>query len=207
MDVLLSKGGETVCTEQLDAGYDIYLQIRQEHLNAYAPLFTLLIQSLSQEFMNRLDSSGGIKNRPILMLLDEFPQLSFSYEMINTNLSTLRSKSVICMLIQQNLSQLDYRYRNEGTRSILGNCNYQIILGSNDIVSSRYFSETFGMKKILKVSNSFNAGTKVSTGKSVQETENRVFPPEYFGDLSDSAVLYFKGKYIEVNKINCYKDL
>lgn len=207
LDVLLSKGGENVSTEQLDAGYDIYLQIRQEHLNAYAPLFTLLIQSLSQEFMNRIDSSGGIKNRPILMLLDEFPQLSFSYEMINTNLSTLRSKSVICMLIQQNLSQLDYRYRNEGTRSILGNCNYQIILGSNDIVSSRYFSETFGMKKILKVSNSFNAGTKVSTGKSVQEMENRVFPPEYFGDLSDSAVLYFKGKYIEVNKINCYKDL
>lgn len=207
LDVLLSKGDNSVSTERLDEGYDIYLQIRQEHLAAYAPLFTLLIQSLSQEFMNRLDSSGGVKNRPILMLLDEFPQLSFSYSMINTNLSTLRSKSVICMLIQQNLSQLDHRYRNEGTRSILGNCNFQLILGSNDIVSSKYFSDTFGLKKILKVSNSFSSGAKVSTGRTVQEADTKVFPPEYFGDLSERAVLYFKGKYVEMKKINCYKDL
>ena len=94
------------------------------------------------------------------MLLDEFPQLSFSYDLINSNLSTLRSKAVICILIQQNLSQLDYRYRHEGTRSILGNCNYQLILGSNDISSSKVFSDMIGSKKILKVSNSFSSATQ-----------------------------------------------
>lgn len=118
------------------------------------------------------------------MLLDEFPQLSFSYDLINSNLSTLRSKAVICMLIQQNLSQLDYRYRHEGTRSILGNCNYQLILGSNDISSSKVFSDIIGSKKISKVSNSFSSATQVSTSKSVQETETKIFPPESFGDLS-----------------------
>ena len=206
LDDLLGKSDHSISTELLDDGYDIYLQIRQEHLTAYAPLFTLIVQSLSQEFLNRPDSSTGVQNRPILMLLDEFPQLSFSYDLINSNLSTLRSKAVICMLIQQNLSQLDYRYRHEGTRSILGNCNYQLILGSNDIASSKVFSDMIGYRKVLKVSNSFSSGTRGSSSKSIQETEARIFLPEFFGDLSDRSVLYFKGKYIQLKKLNCYKS-
>lgn len=206
LDDLLGKSDHSISTDLLDDGYDIYLQIRQEHLTAYAPLFTLIVQSLSQELLNRPDSSTGVQNRPILMLLDEFPQLSFSYDLINSNLSTLRSKAVICMLIQQNLSQLDYRYRHEGTRSILGNCNYQLILGSNDIASSKVFSDMIGNRKVLKVSNSFSSRTRGSSSKSVQETEARIFPPEFFGDLSDQSILYFKGKYIQLKKLNCYKN-
>ena len=208
LDRLLSKSRNCISIDTLESGYDIYLQIAQEHLEAYAPLFTLLIQSFSTAFTKRPDKSTGVKNRPILMLMDEFPQLTFSYKMINANLSTLRSKSVICMIIQQNLSQLDYRYQPAGARSIIGNCNYQVILGSNDISSSEVFSKTFGMKKILKVSNSITQSSQTASGRSVQETETRVFPPEYFGDLSSKAkmILYFKGKYAELTKLNCYRD-
>lgn len=208
LDKLLSNKGKCVSIKTLEDGIDLYLQISQEHLDAYAPLFTLLIQSMSTAFTKRPDSSTGIKNRPILMLLDEFPQLTFSYKLINSNLSTLRSKSVICMVIQQNLSQLEYRYQPTGARSILGNCNYQIILGSNDINSSKIFSDTFGVKKVLKISNSETMSQNNTTGRSVQETTEKVFLPEYFGDLSSNnkMVIYFKGKYCECNKLNCYKD-
>lgn len=208
LDKLLQRGSDSISIDVLEEGSDIYLQISQEHLDAYAPLFTLLIQSFSTAFTRRPDSSIGIKNRPILMLLDEFPQLTFSYAMINSNLSTLRSKSVICILIQQNLSQLEYRYQPIGSRSIVGNCNYQIILGSNDIESSKHFSELFGNKKVLKVGNSLTESNQTSSGKSVQESEEKVFPPEHFGDLSASGkmVLYFKGKYAECEKLNCYND-
>ena len=142
------------------------------------------------------------------MLLDEFPQLTFSYKLINSNLSTLRSKSVICMLIQQNLSQLEYRYQPTGARSILGNCNYQVILGSNDINSSKVFSDTFGFKRVLKISNSETFAQNTSSGRSIQETTEKVFPPEHFGDLSQEKkmIVYFKGKYIECKKLNCYID-
>lgn len=208
LDQLLAKGSNCVSIADLESGYDVYLQIAQEHLDAYAPLFTLLIQCFSTAFTKRTDNSTGAKNRPILMLMDEFPQLTFSYKMININLSTLRSKSVICMIIQQNLSQLDYRYQPAGSRSIIGNCNYQIILGSNDINSSETFSKTFGMKKILRVSNSLTQAQHVVSGRSVQEAEIRVFPPEHFGNLSaqDKMIIYFKGKYAELTKLNCYKD-
>ena len=163
---------------------------------------------MSTALTKRKDSSTGIKNRPVLLLLDEFPQLTFSYKLINSNLSTLRSKSVICMIIQQNLSQLEYRYQPAGVRSIIGNCNYQVILGSNDINSSQTFSDTFGVKKVLKMSNSKNMSKKKSATRSVQETTERVYPPEYFADLSSSGtlILYCKGKYCECKKLNCYKE-
>lgn len=207
LDELLNNKGKCISINDLENGYDIYLQITQEHLDAYAPLFTLIIQSFSTAFTKRPDTSTGAKNRPILMLMDEFPQLTFSYKIINANLSTLRSKSIICMIIQQNLSQLQYRYKDEGSRSIIGNCNYQIILGSNDINSSKVFSDTFGSRKVLKISNSETMSEKNSTGRSIQEATEKVFPPEHFGDLpsQNKMIIYFKGKYTECDKLNCYK--
>ena len=209
LDQLLSKGSNCISIDTLEKGFDVYLQIAQEHLDAYAPLFTLIMQSFSTAFMQRDDCSTGAKNRPILMLMDEFPQLTYSYKMANSNFSLLRAKGVIALAIQQGLSQLEYRYQPAGARSIIGNCNYQVILGSNDISSSEVFSKTFGMKKILKVSNSVTQSGKSPSVRSVQETETRVFPPEYFGDLSSKSkmILYCKGKYAELQKLNCYKDL
>lgn len=209
LDELLSNNGNCISSKYLEKGYDVYLQISQEHLDAYAPLFTLIIQSFSTNFTRRADSSTGVKNRPILMLLDEFPQLTFSYKLINNNISTLRSKSVIIMIIQQNLSQLEYRYQDKGARSIIGNCNYQIILGSNDISSSKVFSDTFGTRKVLKVTNSETMSHNNTVGRSIQEATEKVFLPEYFGDLPSQGkmIIYFKGKYLECDKLNCYKSL
>ena len=35
----------------------------------------------------------------------------------------------------------------------------------------------------------------------------KVFPPEHFGDLpsQNSMIIYFKGKYVECKKLNCYR--
>lgn len=197
-----------ISIDYLEEGYDIYLQISQEHLDSYAPLFTLIIQNFSTAFTKRPDSSTGYKNRPILMLLDEFPQMTFSYKMINSNLSTLRSKSVICCLIQQGIAQLENKYKDTGARAIMGNCNYQIILGSTDTAASDTFSKLCGMKKNLKRSNSLNRSRDKSHSVSVQEVDERVFPPEYFGDLRDKGtqILYMNGKYCECYKLNCYVD-
>lgn len=213
LDTLLSPGGgHCICNRDLDRGYDIYLQISQEHLDAYAPIFTMIVQNFSTGFTRRPDKSSGVKCRPVLMILDEFPQLVFSYKMINSDLSTLRSKSVICMIIQQNLSQLDYRYQPTGERSIIGNCNFQVILGCNDITSGKVFSDQFGMKRVLRRSNSIAPSHQAmgtsSVGISVQETTEKVYPPESFGDLSarNALIFYCKGKYAELKKLNCYHE-
>lgn len=206
LDHLLSKSEKCISANLLERGYDIYLQVSQEHLESYAPLFTLIIQMLSTEFTKRPDRSTGTHTRPILMLMDEFPQLTFSYEIINRNLSTLRSKNVICMIVQQNLSQLEQRFGQTGARSLLGNCNIQMILGSNDIATSTLFSDLCGYKKVLRRSNSETISSDVSTGVTVHEVSEKVFPIEHFGDLPsrNKLVLYMKGKYLECDKLNCY---
>lgn len=66
----------------------------------------------------------------------------------------------------------------------------------------------FGDKKVLRINSSVTKSGSESMGTTVQESEVRVFPPEYFGDLSSrsSMILYFKGKYAELRKLNCYRD-
>lgn len=206
LDELLTDNGKCISINALEKGYDVYLQITQEHLDAYAPLFTLIVQSFSTAFTKRPDSSTGAKNRPILMLLDEFPALTYSYKMINSNLSTLRSKAIICMIIQQNMAQLEYRYQPTGARSIIGNCNYQIILGSNDINSSKVFSDTFGTHKVLIVGSSESSSTHKTNSRSIQQAREPIFFPEDFGDLDKEMVIYFKGKHCRCRKLNCYTD-
>lgn len=41
-----------------------------------------------------------------------------------------------------------------------------------------------------------------SVGRSVQEATEKVFLPEYFGDLPSQGklIIYFKGKYLECDK-------
>ena len=202
LKTLLEKSYEGVSVHQLDEGYDIYLQVSQKNLKVYAPLFTMLIQTLSEQLSDRPDLSTGIHNRPVLILLDELPQLTFSYDILDHNMATLRSKGVKTMLLQQNYSQMEYRFKEAAARSLIGNCSYQLILGSNDIKSSKMFSELFGMKKILKVTTS-------SGHYSVQDDKEAVFPQEHFGDLSKEKklILYNNGKYAELTKISCYTDL
>lgn len=70
------------------------------------------------------------------------------------------------------------------------------------------YSLTHSVKKVLKISNSETTSQNNTTGRSVQEATEKVFEPEYFGDLSanNKMIIYFKGKYCEANKLNCYKD-
>jgi type IV secretion system protein VirD4 len=203
LDQLLQPSQNSISIKQMDAGYDLYLQVDQANLEVYAPLMTLIINQIMDSLTRRPDKSTGIKTRPILFLLDEFPQLTFSYGQIGSALSTLRSKRVQICIIQQNMAQLTAKYNEAQSRSLIGNCNYQFILGSNDAESSRYFSALIGSKTRLKINESLGSSSR---SKNLQENIEPVYRPEYFSRLPSTGkgILYAKGKYIELTKINCY---
>lgn len=205
LDELLSGKGRCISPKDLESGKDVYLQIAQKNLELYAPLFTMIISAFMNAFTERPDSSIGMKSRPILMVLDEFPQLTFSYKQMNSVLSTLRSKSVQCMIIAQNCSQMEHRFQNNGWSALLGNCNYQLILKSNDELTQKHFSTLFGTKKVLKISNSDTLAEKNTIGRTVQETREPIYQPEDFGDLGRKMCIYFDGKRIEANKIRSWE--
>lgn len=205
LDVLLSGKGRCISPKELEKGNDIYLQISQNNLKVYAPLFTMIISSFMEAFAKRPDSSTGTKNRPILFVLDEFPQLTFSYGQMDKTLATLRSKNVKSMIIAQNCSQLEHRYTRVGCDALLGNCNYQLILKSNDSYTQKHFYDKFGTRKVLKISNSDTKTSKKNKSITIQETREPIYQPEDFGDLGRKMVIYFDGKRIEAIKIKSWE--
>lgn len=208
LDVLLSRPDNhhmSVSLSTLEDGYDIYFSIQEKNLEVFASLFNLMIINLSAQFSSlRPDSSSGISARPILMVLDEFARLNYPYSIIESNLSLWRSKGIHGMLCLQSYSQLAAKYGDSEADSLLANCNYQLFLGSNDNRSSEEYSKKFRTKKGLRVSTT---SSKNSTSMSVTECDEPIFPPEFFQDLEHHAVLYFNGKYIVVDKLNCHTDL
>lgn len=194
LDVLLSGKGKCISAKNLYDGYDIYLQISQSNLSVYAPLFTLIINSFFISFSNRPDTAfNQHTNRPILCILDEYPRLTFSYETIDSFLSTLRSKSVVMMLVCQSAAQLVKKYGDDGAQALLGNCTYQVCCKANDEITRNHFVQTIGTKRTLK--ESFES----------TETEEPVYPPSKYGNLTDTAIVYLDGKHAELRKIKCYQ--
>ena len=189
----------------------MYLQISEKHLTSYGPLLTMIINEFSSNFLERPDTSSGAKNRFVMMMLDELSSLHLSYDLLNTNLSKLRSKSILTAIITQNLPQLKRLYGADGAESLLGNCHVQAILGANDPSTAEYFSRKLGVKKDYRVTNSISNGANntTTTGKSVTIDANvPVYRPEDVADLKSESrnILYVDGKYTFLKKLNCYKD-
>ena len=102
-----------------------------------------------------------------------------------------------------------HKFQNDGWRAILGNCNFQLILKSNDALTQKHFSTLFGTRKVLKISNSdtdmASMAPKQNLNRTVQETREPIYQPEDFGDLGRKMCIYFNGKRIEANKIKSWE--
>ena len=210
-ELLTHKKGKMLSIGVLNRGIDVYLQISEKHLTSYGPLLTMIINEFSSNFLERPDTSSGAKNRFVMMMLDELSSLHLSYDLLNTNLSKLRSKSILTAIITQNLPQLKRLYGADGAESLLGNCHVQAILGANDPSTAEYFSRKLGVKKDYRVTNSISNGANntTTTGKSVTIDANvPVYRPEDVADLKSESrnILYVDGKYTFLKKLNCYKD-
>lgn len=203
---LLQSADDAITPKTLDAGYDIYIEIPQDKIQMYAPVTTIIVQNFMTYFMGRPDSSTGAKIRPILMLLDEFPQLHFNIETLLSAMETLRSKKVSLFLAQQSLASLSRRYGDDGCREIIDNCAYISVMSAQDPKSRKFFQELIGTRKVLKVGktdSSHGAGNS-SNSRSVQEAREPVYQPEDFGNLNDKVVIVAEGRYIEADKCKCY---
>lgn len=194
LDKLLSGKGKCISSQTLYDGYDVYLQISQNNLSVYSPLFTMIINSFLSDFANRPDTAFHRNlNRPILCILDEFPRLTFPYDTIDSFLSTLRSKSVVMMPVCQSVAQLFKKYGDDGAQALLGNCTYQVCCRANDEITRTHFIQIIGTKKTLKE----------STGSI--EADKPVYPPYKYGNLNDTAIVYLNGKHAELTKIKGYQ--
>jgi type IV secretory pathway TraG/TraD family ATPase VirD4 len=112
LDAALSKE-DVVTPEDLENGQDVYIQIPEYLLEQWKTLVILMINQFSTFFEKRKEEDKtnpqNGKNRPILMLLDEFPRIGKIPKIID-GLATLRSKKITVCIIAQSLTQLEYIY-------------------------------------------------------------------------------------------------
>ena len=212
-DLLDGGGGNCITAADLDSGQDIYIEIPQAKIKQLAPVTTLIVQNFLTAFMSRPDKSSGKKLRPILFLLDEFPQLQFDFDSLNSALSTLRSKGVSLFLAMQSISQLQQRYGDAGFKTILDTCSIVSVMSAQEPSSREWFSKLCGERHIYKVSTSSGGTTsgESNASRTISEEWEPVFRPADFGSLrdrekgKDDVIIVYNGKYVRAEKTYCYQ--
>ena len=199
---ILNGDGECISVDMLDDGWDLYIEVPQDKISLYSSVTTLLIQQLMNAFMQRPDSSSGVHNRPVLFILDEMPKLRFDFDTLENCLSTMRSKSVTCMMAAQSIGQYKKRYGEQAFVNLVDCCQYICCLSALEPSSRKWFSDLIGTRKVLKRSTSSGAS---SGSVSVQEVREPVLQPEQFSQLDDKCVIYIVGQgYVIADKCNVY---
>jgi type IV secretion system protein VirD4 len=189
---------ETISPEDLEKGQDVYIQIPEHLLSQWKSLVTLIVNQYITFFEKRKEEDKNNpqsgKNRPILMLLDEFPRIGKIPKIID-GLSTLRSKKITICLVVQSLAQLEMIYGRTTRKVIADTCAFKAVLGATDAETQKYFSQLVGTYEKLKnqKSKNFDPVFNVQAGSGVQtsfEDGKPLIKPEEFATLQDIVLLY-----------------
>jgi type IV secretion system protein VirD4 len=195
---------KNITPEDLEYGFDIYINIPEHLLRQWKNLLTLIVNQFLTHFEQRDETNA----HPILFLLDEFPRLGKVSAMLD-GLATLRSKKISICLIIQSLAQLDTIYGYNERKVIADTCAYKAILGATDADTQEYFSRLVGtynrpMTSYGTQSEAYT-GLPKSTSATTYQHERRIIKPEDFGLLRDIVLLTPYGFY-RVDKMPYYLD-
>ncbi len=199
----LDGKGKCITPNDLENGYDIFLNVDEHKLRIWKGLITLIVNQFCNAFEKRAEGN----NKPILFLLDEFPRLGKIEAMVD-GLATLRSKKIHIAIMIQSLAQLDLIYGKPARQVIIDQCSYQAILRATDADTQEYFSRRIGTYDKLKLSSNVNAdmmGFGKGTGTSKTTEDKRIIKPEEFAFLKDIVCLFPTG-YHRIHKVPYYED-
>lgn len=206
--LLREKPGKTITPELLEKGIDIYIRIEQKDLTTYGSLAGMIAQGFMLHFMDRPDKVSGKKVRPILFMLDEFPQLHMDSTLLDSALSTLRSKGVSLELVTQSISQIYSQFGKDGTGKILGNIIYICCMGQEGYENAKPLSQEFGTHLELRRSFSRTSNGSLQTaGSNIQTVETPRFRPETIMALRSmgkhgKVLIKADGHYILSDKVD-----
>lgn len=126
-----------------------------------ALFFSLLFKKLYDYADTLIEQTLPI---PVNMVLDEFNNIGRIGSAADgrdfaQTLSTCRSRNIRMLICVQSIGQLQNRYQGTLWAEIVGNCDIQLCLGSNDEITSKYFSEKSGEMTINVYSTRVNRKT------------------------------------------------
>ena len=186
---LFSSGENMVNWEDIE-NHNIFITVDECDVDQKASAVRLLLTQLITHLKRRPEkhSFQGRFQIPQLLLIDEFPEFG-KLETIESAFATLRKRNVTTAVFCQSLAQLDKFYGEIGRRIILDNCNHQILLGSTDLKSMKYFSEFIGDITVARRSYTESYGTQLSYSMNINEVSERVFASEELRDLGNELLI------------------
>ncbi len=170
--------------------FDVIIDVHGVALSQCAPLVRLMLTQLVKVLSMREEKSYKKSPvPPVLICIDEFPQLERMPAMISA-LTTLRSKDVTIALCVQSPAALDATYGNDEARVIRDACSFQVFRSVNDWESQKSLSESIGTMDVLEASLSV-APSMRGTGASISvgRRQRPVIYPEALGRLRNPVLV------------------
>ena len=175
--------------QNLTEGTSIFLSLPDSLLRQYAPLINLITQQVIGYLGSIPEWERAEKDVPIIwLIIDEFG--SIGHMDIESALARFRSRKICIWLFVQGISQLDDTY-GQGRRSIVTDCECNLILSSKDDVANKFFSDISGQYRETKISTHRNG---ISGMKDSSQNISTEFRPVY--EVSDFVQLRKNKKLI-----------
>lgn len=177
--------------------FNIFLRIPADKIEEWSGAINLMYTQLIRCLERRPEkyTAAGANNVQTLLMMDEFARFG-KLEMVTSALSTLRSKAVNICLVVQSMAQLDNIYSVFGRRIIFDNCQYQVILRSNDAETQKYLADLIGAHMVAHRSVSEHMNNHLGpTGYNRQWSETREYAvqPHELAMLEDILLLTPEG--------------
>ena len=143
--------------------------------STYDFVSTMFFSQMFSILYKQADDYGSRLPNQVYFLLDEFANIGQIPD-FQKKLSTTRSLGISISIIVQSLDQLEALYK-DSYENILGNCDTQILLGTNSQKTAEYFSKSLGQTTIRIESKSVNKdkderqkqGVSVSTQRQARD--------------------------------------
>lgn len=143
--------------------------------STYDFVSTMFFSQMFSILYKQADDYGSRLPNQVYFLLDEFANIGQIPD-FQKKLSTTRSLGISISIIVQSLDQLESLYR-ESYENILGNCDTQLLLGTNSQKTAEYFSKSLGQTTIKIVQKSVSKdkdeskkqGVSISTQKQARD--------------------------------------
>lgn len=138
---------------------------------------------------------GGKLPVHVHCLMDEFPNVALPND-FQKILATMRSRSISCSIIIQNMSQLKALYKDEW-ESLVGNCDEFLYLGGNEKETHKYVSELMGKETIDTNTYGETKGRSGSYSTNYQQSGRELLTPDEVRMLDNRyALLFIRGERV-----------
>ncbi len=128
----------------------VYLMLPDEKEGRH-PLGSLFISQCYKKLVEKAVENGGSLKRRVFFMMDEYGNMP-KIDGVQSMYTVGRSRGIIQIPVIQSYSQIIDKYGQETARTIFGNCNIEVFIGSKDNETCKQFSEKLGNYTVLSAS-------------------------------------------------------